>query len=121
MLLSAWPQENNQTIFYGVKQWEVNLNGGWDWGSTGSLGGLSVTHPATEGIAPEHTIATDGYVGDLAPDLSKLPVEEQVAILADSTDSDIDRAFLRDALNGTIKDTRPTPAERYAHTPPTEQ
>lgn len=114
MLLSAWPQAGEQTLYYGVRQWEVALSGG----GSGSLSSSKAARAAAEGMAEEGESVTEEHSGELAPELSKLPLEEQIAVLVDASD-DIDRDWLRSALQGEAEDTRVDPAERYGGSAPT--
>ncbi|MBB1033172.1 DUF4185 domain-containing protein [Dietzia sp. CQ4] len=117
MLLSAWPQVNGQTLYYGTRQWEVSLTGG----GSGSLSSSSAARASTEQLSPESSLVTEEYTGDLAPDLSALDVSEQVAVLDDATESDVDRNWLRAALQGEVEDDRTTPAGQEVYGPMTSE
>lgn len=112
MLMSSWVQipVAEITINYGVKQWEVTLNGS----DFGSLSGSQAARASIDNVGNAGELIDSGYKGDLAPDLSKLPLEEQIAVVAASSDNTADRSWLRDALTGRIKDSRPSIAERYS-------
>ena len=117
MLLSAWPQVNGQTLYYGTRQWEVSLFGG----GSGSLSSSPTARAATENLSSESSHVTEEYTGDLAPDVSQLPVAEQVAVLADAVDAEVDHDWLRSALQGELEDDRTTPADHENYDPMTAE
>ncbi|WP_161987425.1 DUF4185 domain-containing protein [Prescottella subtropica] len=101
MLLSQWtrdPLNSAVTTFYGVKQWEVDLN------SIALTSGATLER--TGGVVDGVVTGREGYRGHLAPQLQNLSKDDLVAVLADNADSDVSRDDIKGAVHGEIEDTR---------------
>lgn len=103
MLLSQWisytVDEVRTTTFYGVKQWEVNLE-------SVALSSNSSAFERSGEVAGEPVASESGYAGPLAPDLSGLGDDELIAVLSDASADNVDRSEIAAAVNGDLVDTR---------------
>ncbi|WP_072687128.1 DUF4185 domain-containing protein [Rhodococcus marinonascens] len=108
MLLSQWPQNPLNpaapTIWYGVKQWEVSLEGSLMFTKNARM--LEDT-----GNVPDGIVTPECYRGYLTPQLQNLERKELAEVLIDLADDDVDPDCINQAVTtDEIEDTRTSPA-----------
>lgn len=120
MLLSQWiqipgiPPAPPSTDFYGVRQWQVTLDGSLSFTKDSRL--LEITGNVQDGL-----VTPDEYRGHLTPQIQHLDRSDLAQVLIDAAGDDVDSDFITRAVTtDDIKDERPVRGTWAEAEPPSD-